>query len=248
MGAASASKAQKKRDSLLEQGPRLPFTQPCTLDVDDYNQLPVLPVHWHQKLNLGYLIKVPDIQTNDPLRIVFWGCGGVGKTCTIIQIAQDWFLGDKQPPEHQQMKNVELHGEVVQVELLDTDGTSQFSAMRDLYMKQMDVHIVMYSCIARSTFSDCSELVNQIRTANGREDLHYEKPIFIVANKIDLDYENSGTPRTVLIDEGKELARKLQVGFIEISAKNRICTKELFTICVEAALFYRSQIKKRSKK
>jgi len=57
---------------------------------------------------------------------------------------------------------VEVDGNQFMLEILDTAGTEQFTAMRDLYMKNGQGFVLAYSIIAQSTFNDIPELRDQI--------------------------------------------------------------------------------------
>ncbi|KAF9575326.1 Ras- protein Rap-1b, partial [Lunasporangiospora selenospora] len=48
------------------------------------------------------------------------------------------------------------------LEILDTAGTEQFTAMRDLYMKNGQGFILVYSIIASATFDELTDLQRQI--------------------------------------------------------------------------------------
>ena len=52
------------------------------------------------------------------------------------------------------------------LEILDTAGTEQFTAMRDLYMKDGQGFVLVYSIIAQSTFSDLQDIRDQIVRVN----------------------------------------------------------------------------------
>jgi small GTP-binding protein len=66
-------------------------------------------------------------------------------------------------------KQVEVDGQQCMLEILDTAGTEQFTAMRDLYMKNGQGFILVYSIIAKSTFDDLSELRDQIKRVKDSE-------------------------------------------------------------------------------
>ena len=59
-------------------------------------------------------------------------------------------------------KQVEVEGQQCMLEILDTAGTEQFTAMRDLYMKNGQGFILVYSIISPSTFDELTELYQQI--------------------------------------------------------------------------------------
>lgn len=59
-------------------------------------------------------------------------------------------------------KQVEVDGQQCMLEILDTAGTEQFTAMRDLYMKNGQGFILVYSITAQSTFNDLQDLREQI--------------------------------------------------------------------------------------
>lgn len=51
-------------------------------------------------------------------------------------------------------KSFDDDGETCMLDILDTAGTEQFTAMRDLYMKNGHCFMIIYSITARSTFID----------------------------------------------------------------------------------------------
>lgn len=60
------------------------------------------------------------------------------------------------------MLQVEVDGQQCMLEILDTAGTEQFTAMRDLYMKNGQGFALVYSITAQSTFNDLEDLRDQI--------------------------------------------------------------------------------------
>jgi len=59
-------------------------------------------------------------------------------------------------------KLTQVDNEQVMLEILDTAGTDQFTAMRDLYMRSGDGFMLVYSTVALSTFNDMPDLYDQV--------------------------------------------------------------------------------------
>ena len=71
------------------------------------------------------------------------------------------------------------------LEILDTAGTEQFTAMRDLYMKNGQGFVLVYSITAQGTFNDLQDLREQILRVKDAD----EVPLVLVGNKCDLEDE-----------------------------------------------------------
>nr|CAI5832722.1 unnamed protein product [Callosobruchus analis] len=116
-------------------------------------------------------------------KIVVLGSGGVGKSALTVQFVQGIFVEKYDPTiEDSYRKQVEVDGQQCMLEILDTAGTEQFTAMRDLYMKNGQGFILVYSITAQSTFNDLQDLREQIlrvklRIDSGDNKLksHFEK-------------------------------------------------------------------------
>jgi len=68
---------------------------------------------------------------------------------------------------------VEVDGQQCMLEILDTAGTEQFTAMRDLYMKNGQGFILVYSITAQSTFNDLQDLREQILRVKVKQTLKF---------------------------------------------------------------------------
>ena len=96
------------------------------------------------------------------------------------------------------------------LEILDTAGTEQFTAMRDLYMKNGDAFLIVFSLVAQSTFNDAQgmrEMIQRVRD----EDF---PAIVLVGNKVDLEDQ-----RVIPTSRGQELANEWNCPYFETSAK-----------------------------
>merc|ERR1711976_812024 len=99
-------------------------------------------------------------------------------------------------------------------------GTEQFTAMRDLYMKNGQGFVLVYSIIAQSTFNDLPDLREQILRVKDCDSV----PMVLVGNKCDLQDQ-----RVITNEQGESLARKFGgCTFLEASAKTKINVDEIF--------------------
>ena len=148
-------------------------------------------------------------------KIVVLGSGGVGKSALTVQFVQGIFVEKYDPTiEDSYRKQVEVEGQQCMLEILDTAGTEQFTAMRDLYMKNGQGFVLVYSITAQSTFNDLQDLREQILRVKDTDDV----PMVLVGNKCDLEDE-----RVVGKDQGLNLARQFSnCAFMETSAKAKI--------------------------
>ncbi|KAK1906268.1 Ras-related protein Rap-1b [Dissostichus eleginoides] len=121
-------------------------------------------------------------------KLVVLGSGGVGKSALTVQFVQGIFVEKYDPTiEDSYRKQVEVDGQQCMLEILDTAGTEQFTAMRDLYMKNGQGFALVYSITAQSTFNDLQDLREQILRVKDTEDV----PMILVGNKCDLRWSES---------------------------------------------------------
>lgn len=153
-------------------------------------------------------------------KLVVLGSGGVGKSALTVQFVQGIFVEKYDPTiEDSYRKQVEVDCNQCMLEILDTAGTEQFTAMRDLYMKNGQGFLLVYSITAQSTFNDLQDLREQILRVKDTDDV----PMILVGNKCDLEDE-----RVVGKDQGQNLARHFNCAFLETSAKSKISVNEIF--------------------
>jgi small GTP-binding protein len=105
------------------------------------------------------------------------------------------------------------------LEILDTAGTEQFTAMRDLYMKDGQGFVLVFSIVAKSTFTDLNDIRDQIVRVKDTD--HF--PSILVGNKCDLEDQ-----RVVQRNDAQDLASKWGSSFMECSAKTATNIQELF--------------------
>ena len=80
-----------------------------------------------------------------------------------VQFVQSIFVEKYDPTiEDSYRKQVEVDGQQCMLEILDTAGTEQFTAMRDLYMKSGQGFLLVFSITSMVTLTDLQELREQI--------------------------------------------------------------------------------------
>ncbi|KAJ3312566.1 Ras GTPase [Boothiomyces sp. JEL0838] len=145
-------------------------------------------------------------------KIIVVGGGGVGKSALTIQFIQSQFVDEYDPTiEDSYRKQVEINGQVALLDILDTAGQEEYSAMRGF--------ICVYSVTSRASFEEVQSYYNSILRVKDRDSY----PIILVANKCDLVGE-----RVISKAEGLALAQHLGCSLLETSAKLRINVDECF--------------------
>ena len=86
-------------------------------------------------------------------------------------------------------------------------------------MKSGQGFVLVYSVTSPTSFDQAKKIQKQILRVKDTPDI----PIMLVANKIDLEDE-----RAISTEEGKHLARELNCGYIETSAKTGYNTSDTF--------------------
>ncbi|KAL2757767.1 hypothetical protein ACRALDRAFT_2040130 [Sodiomyces alcalophilus JCM 7366] len=122
------------------------------------------------------------------LHVVVLGAGGVGKSCLTAQFVHNEWIESYDPTiEDTYRTQLQVDGRQVVLEILDTAGTEQFVAMRDLYMKSGQGFILVFSITSSSSMNEIERLREEITRIKDDENV----PIVIVGNKSDLEDQRS---------------------------------------------------------
>lgn len=153
-------------------------------------------------------------------KLVVVGGGGVGKSALTIQFIQSHFVEEYDPTiEDSYRKQCVIDDEVAVLDILDTAGQEEFSAMREQYMHTGEGFLLVYSIIDRNSFEEIPKFYRQILRVKDRS----EFPMILVANKADLESE-----RVVSKVDGDEVAQQLKVKYVEASAKHKLNVEKAF--------------------
>jgi GTPase KRas protein len=170
-------------------------------------------------------------------KLVVLGDGGVGKTALTIQLCLQHFVETYDPTiEDSYRKQVVIDGQPCMLEVLDTAGQEEYTALRDQWIRDGEGFVLVYSISSRSSFTRIKVFHHQIQrvkesvasspsypgspmSTGGNQPV----PIMLVGNKSD-----RVTEREVSTQEGHALARELGCEFVEASAKNCVNVEKAF--------------------
>ena len=161
-------------------------------------------------------------------RYIIVGDMAVGKSCLLLQ-----FTDHKFRHQHELTIGVEFGGKTIEVknknikiQIWDTAGQEAFQAITRTYYKGAIGALLVYDITKRDTFDHINKWINEVKN-NGSKDI----VCMLIGNKKDLEEE-----RQVRYEEGKELADKNKMLFIETSAKTAENVQECFYLSAEKIL------------
>ncbi|XP_035309513.1 GTPase KRas-like isoform X4 [Cricetulus griseus] len=169
-------------------------------------------------------------------KLVVVGADGVGKSALTIQLIQNLFVDEYDPTiEDSYRKQVVIDGEICHLDILDTAGQEEYSAMRDQYMRTGEGFLCVFAMNNTKSFEAIHHYREQIKRVKDAEDV----PMVLVGNKCDLP------SRAVDTKQAQDLAGSYGIPFIETSAKTRQRVEDAFYTLVREIRQYR--LKKISK-
>ncbi|ORZ07273.1 small G-protein Ras2 [Lobosporangium transversale] len=153
-------------------------------------------------------------------KLVVLGDGGVGKTALTIQLCLNHFVETYDPTiEDSYRKQVVIDDQSCVLEVLDTAGQEEYTALRDQWIRDGEGFLLVYSIAARSTFERIKRFRDQITRVKDSDNV----PLMLVGNKCD-----KLTEREVSRDEGAMMAKALRCEFTETSAKTCVNVERSF--------------------
>lgn len=138
-----------------------------------------------------------------------------------MQFVQNVYIESYDPTiEDSYRKTCEIDYRPCTLEILDTAGVEQFTAMRELYIKNGQGFVLVYSVTNESSLQELIELRDQVIRIKDNANV----PMVLVANKADLEAQRQVSP-----DFGVRVANSWgRTPFYETSAKYRSNIDEVF--------------------
>lgn len=165
------------------------------------------------------------------IKLAILGGGSVGKSALTVRYTHGAFPVAYDPTiEDSYRKEVLLDGCTFGLEILDTAGLDLFAAMRELYIRNSEGFVLVYSVDSVHSFRDVEMIHNQVVAIKESQDV----PIVLVGNKCDLD----AADREVSTADGRFVAKSwgCSVPFFETSAKDNVNVAPLFEALVRQVL------------
>ncbi|KAF8838608.1 hypothetical protein BDN67DRAFT_907042 [Paxillus ammoniavirescens] len=161
--------------------------------------------------------------------VVVLGAGGVGKSALTVRFMQDVFLENYDPTiEEAYRRVVEIDGVKTSLEVLDTAGAEQFTALKGLYIKSGQGFVLVFSLTQEASLREVDNLRQQIYRIKGGDT---SIPIFIVGTKLDLVSEREVSRNTI-----QSLVARWGIPFYETSAKRNWHVSDVFQDLVKEML------------
>mmetsp|Transcript_5251 Transcript_5251/g.7903 ORF Transcript_5251/g.7903 Transcript_5251/m.7903 type:complete len:206 (-) Transcript_5251:129-746(-) len=154
------------------------------------------------------------------IKLLMIGDSGVGKTCLLLRYASDHFsqtfittIGIDF-----KIKNIELDGKRVKLQIWDTAGQERFRTITTSYFRGAQGILLVYDVTDKKSFQSIRNWVAQIQQ---HADVHVNK--ILIGNKCDIESE-----REVSTEDGAQLAAEYGIQFFETSAKADINVEKGF--------------------
>uniref|UniRef100_A0A0K0EJW2 small monomeric GTPase n=1 Tax=Strongyloides stercoralis TaxID=6248 RepID=A0A0K0EJW2_STRER len=154
-------------------------------------------------------------------KVIMVGSGGVGKSALTLQFMYEEFVEEYEPTKADSYrKKVVLDGGECSIDILDTAGQEDYSAIRDNYYRSGEGFVCVFSITDAESFDATNEFREQIlRVKNSDTSI----PIILVGNKSDLDEQ-----RAIPMQQILQRAEQWNVPYIETSAKTRSNVDKVF--------------------
>jgi len=166
-------------------------------------------------------------KTQEPdYSLVVIGTAGSGKSCITIRFVADRFVEEYEPTlEDSFRQQVNIDGTTSILNIYDTAGVDEFPIVKDGYMREADGFLCVYAINAEESFQECTKLHDWVMRVKENRPV----PFVLCGNKCDLEEY-----RVVSYEKGNELAKALNIMFMETSAKTGKNIEKAFTELVRA--------------
>ncbi|WVQ94711.1 hypothetical protein IAU59_001791 [Kwoniella sp. CBS 9459] len=139
------------------------------------------------------------------------GSGGVGKSAVTVRFINGSYLEWYDPTNRKQFS---VDDQPCLLEILDTAGIDQYLTLNDMFIRESEGFILVFSLCQRDTFDEVIRTREAIERIKMPQETGHRIPLVIVGNKSDLIDE-----REVDSSEGEKLATAWGCAYYEASAR-----------------------------
>ncbi|KAH9999202.1 small GTPase superfamily [Russula compacta] len=152
---------------------------------------------------------------------VVLGAGGVGKSALTVRFMLNEFVENYDPTiQEEYRKAIEVDGELTWLEVLDTAGAEQFTALNEICITSGRGFVLVFSLTLEASLREVTSLRQQILRIKGENS---RVPMVLVGTKLDLTNEREVSPSHI-----EELAARWKIPVYETSAKRNWDVSEAF--------------------
>lgn len=167
------------------------------------------------------------------IKLLLIGDSGVGKTCLMLQYAENTFSTTfiTTVGIDYKYKWLNIDNKRIRLELWDTAGQERFKAITTSYLRGAQGILLVYDVTDKKSFQHVNTWMSQIKDY---ADLDVD--LILIGNKCDL-----ADDRQVTVEEGRQLAAQYGIHFHETSAKNNVDVEPSF---LDVATLVKNRIQK----
>jgi len=159
----------------------------------------------------------PDMSSTQH-KLVVIGAGAVGKSALVVRFIKGDFIAEYDPTiEDSYRRQFMVDERPCHLDILDTAGQEEYSALRDNYMRTGQGFLVVFAVNSRGSFAEIPGFVKHIHEVKDLD----EVPLVVIGSKCDL---RPDVPQRVIND----FCTKNQTPFIPCSAKANINVETVF--------------------
>ena len=153
-------------------------------------------------------------------KLLIVGESGVGKTCILLRFADDSFEENflSTIGVDFKVKEINVDEKRVKLQIWDSAGQERFKNITMSYYRNCSGIIIVYDVTNHTSFEKVGDWIQEVRRYVPNV------PLMIIGNKCDMEEK-----RQVSSEEGRELADKHGLIFLETSAKNNMNIENTFT-------------------
>ena len=166
---------------------------------------------------------------DEKIKIMIIGETRVGKTSLISKYCNNEFSGGQYLSTigiDFQIKILNINSKKIRLQIWDTAGEERFRNIAKNYFQSSDGFLVVYDITNKESFDTLDYWIEEIKSNS-----QALSKMILIGNKCDKEEE-----RKIKKDDGKDYAKKKQIKFFEVSAKDGTNVNDVFEMLVKDIL------------